>query len=128
MTVGFSAAAVLNPQLDWLRGGSAPAAIAGNFFRLHTGDPGAAGTANGSAVTTRASATFGAASGGQIALTNTPQFTMTASETISHISVWTASTGGTFLYSIALASAKTVAATDTLTITAATVSWSPAAA
>ncbi|AKJ71626.1 hypothetical protein SPI1_33 [Skermania phage SPI1] len=52
MTVGISTVAVANRMLDWLRG-TAPATIAGLYLKLHTGDPGAAGTANASAVTTR---------------------------------------------------------------------------
>jgi len=103
-------------------------APAGTYIELHTADPGAAGTSNPSAVTTRQSATFSAASGGAIALSNSPSFTMTATETITHISVWDAATSGNFLWSAALTTAKSVVATDTLTFTTLGVSLAPLAA
>lgn len=71
------------------------------WVQLHTGSPGAAGTANVSTETTRVEAIFGnAPSAGTI--TNTGSVTWStinvtpASETITHISLWSASTGGSF--------------------------------
>lgn len=115
MAVGLSAALV-NNWLNMLRG-VAFTAPSGLYVKLHTGDPGAVGTANASVVTTRATLTLAAASGGAIALTGTPlSWSMTASETISHISVWDSASAGNFLWSVQLAVPKTVANSDTLTL------------
>lgn len=127
MTVGLAATTLANSWLNMLRA-SAFTAPAATYIKLHTADPGAAGTTSPSAVTTRQAATFSAASGGAIALSNSPAFTMTATETISHISVWDASTAGNFLWSAALTTAKSVVNTDTLTFTTVGVSLTPIAA
>lgn len=127
MTVGLATTTLANKWLDMLRA-VAFTAPAGTFIKLHTADPGAAGTANPSAVTTRSEATFSAASAGALALSNSPSFTMTATETITHISVWDASTSGNLLWTAALTTSKSVVATDTLTFTTLGVSLSPLAA
>lgn len=67
------------------------------YFRPHIGDPGATGTANGSANTVRYAMTFSAAASGQIALTNFPEHTLNAAETITHGSIWDAPSGGNCL-------------------------------
>ena len=70
------------------------------YFRPHTGDPGALGTSNGSANTTRYAMSFGvagASTAGQIALTNFPEHTLNATETITHGSIWDAPSGGNCL-------------------------------
>ena len=126
MAVGLSTTNVANGWLDGLRNSAFQ--IAATYVKLHTGDPGSAGTSNASAVTTRSQATFAAASAGAIALSNSPSWTMTATETISHISVWTASSGGNFLWSAALTVSKNVVNTDTLTLTSLGVSLTPLAA
>lgn len=126
MTVGLSTTNVANGWLDGLRNSAFQ--IAATYVKLHTGDPGSAGTSNASAVTTRSQATFSAASGGAIALSNSPNWTMTSTETISHISVWTASSAGNFLFSAALTVSKNVVNTDTLTLTSLGVSLTPLAA
>jgi hypothetical protein len=127
MTVGLAATTLANNWLNMLRA-TAFTAPAATYIKLHTGDPGAAGTANASAVTTRQSATFSAASAGAIALSNSPAFTMTTTETISHISVWDASTAGNLLWTATLITSKSVVNTDTLTFTTLGVSLSPIAA
>jgi hypothetical protein len=127
MTVGLAATTLANNWLNMLRA-TAFTAPAATYIKLHTGDPGAAGTANASAVTTRQSATFSAASAGAIALSNSPAFTMTTTETISHISVWDASTAGNLLWTATLTTSKSVVNTDTLTFTTLGVSLSPIAA
>ena len=127
MTVGLAVTTLAHPWLNMLRA-AAFTAPAGTYIKLHTGDPGAAGTANASAVTGRQEATFSAASGGAIALSNAPAFTMTASETISHISVWDASTAGNLLWTASLTTPRSVVDTDTLTFTAVGVSLTPLAA
>lgn len=107
-----------------LRGGgngtsfTAPAAI---YAKLHTGDPGEAGTANAATETTRKAVTFGAASGGVISLSNTPSWTnVSTSETYSHVSLWDNSTGGNCLGSGALSSSVAVTAGDTFNLSALT--------
>jgi len=134
MAVGLATTTLANKWLDLLRGTAftAPTAL---YIKLHTsaGDPGAAGTANSSAVTTRVLTTFSAASGGAIALggaNSAPQWTMTATESIQFISVWDTigPTGGNFLWSAQLSVTKSVASGDTLTLTTCGLSLSPVAA
>jgi hypothetical protein len=125
MTVGLSAANA-NAQLNVYRGTTYTGVTV--YIKLHTGDPGAAGTANASAVTTRNAATWSAASAGSMTLSSISAFSMTGAETISHISGWDASTSGTFLWSAALGSSKTVANGDSLQLTTLTVAKSPLAA
>jgi hypothetical protein len=127
MTVGFSTANLVNNWLNMLRG-TAFTAPTGIYAQVHIGDPGATGASNQSALTTRSSVTFSAASSGAIALSNTPSFTMTATETISHVSYWDAATSGNFLWSAALTTPKSVSATDVLQLTSVGVSLSPLAA
>ena len=129
MTVGISGANLANKILDTItRTGTAP--TAGTVYvKLHTGDPGSAGTSNASGVTTRSAATFGsAATGGVGTMTNTPSWSMTGTETISHISLWDASSAGNFLQSAALTASKNVTNGDTLTLTTLTLAYTPIAA
>ncbi|MFI7191495.1 hypothetical protein ACIBQ0_17310 [Nocardia nova] len=129
MTVGLATTTLANKILDHLRGGTAWTQPSGLYVKLHIGDPGSAGTSNASAVTTRSQATFAAAASGAIALTGTnPSWTMTASETISHVSIWDASTAGNFLWSVALSASKAVVSSDTLTLTSLGFSLTPLAA
>lgn len=102
-----------------------------NFVQLHTADPGAAGTTAVASVTTRSEATFGAAAAGAVALSNTPTWSTwagTNGQVITHISVWDAASAGNFLYSIALASSKTMSTGDSLQLTTLGVSLAPLAA
>lgn len=129
MTIGLATSALANKILDHLRGGTAWTQPSGLYAKCHTGDPGASGTSNASAVTTRSQATFAAAASGAIALTGTnPSFSMTTTETITHISVWDASTSGNFLWSAALSASKPVVNGDTLTLTSLGLSLAPLAA
>lgn len=131
MTAGLATTAVANGWLNTLRGGSDYTAHATPHVKLHTGDPGAAGTSNNAAGdTTRKAVTQSAASAGAIALSGTaPSWTNGGtSETITHISVWTASTSGTFLYSVALTTPQAWVSTNTLTLTSLSVSLAPLAA
>ena len=127
MTVGLAATTLANKWLDMLSSTAftAPTAV---WLEEHVGDPGVAGTTSVGAVTTRQQATFNAASGGSKTLLNTPTFTQTATETISHVAAFDASTVGNFLFSAVLAVAKSVVATDTLTFTTLTISFTPIAA
>ncbi len=109
---------------------TAYAAIATVYAQLHTGAPGASGTANvsvGSA--TRNAVTWNAASAGSMTLSALSAWTNGGtSETITDITLWTASSAGTFLQSCALTASQAWASTNTLTITALTLSYSPLAA
>lgn len=90
---------------------------AGVFVKLHTGDPGEAGTSNAAGETTRKSASFAAASGGSVATDADLTWTnVSTTETISHISLWDASSAGNCLWVGALSASKSVAAGDTLSI------------
>jgi hypothetical protein len=122
VTAGFAASTV-NTWLDTLD--------SGHYAQLHTGDPGAAGTSNVSAETTRKLWDFAsAASGSKSAQGTLPSWAAWTAgpETITHVSVWSASSGGTFKYSYALTSSKSVANDDTLNLTSHTVSITPIAA
>jgi hypothetical protein len=131
MTVGLSATAYANKILDHVHRAVASTAPAGNFIKLHIGDPGAAGAGNVSSVTTRPAATFSAAAAGSIVMSNTPTWAVwagTNNEVVTHISNWDANTAGTFLHSAVLATPKTVFTGDTLTLASLTVSYGPIAA
>lgn len=131
MAIGLAANPVANAMLD-LFGNATSSGWSTPFAKLHTGDPGSAGTTAASAETTRKAITFGAASAGSKAATGSPVASWTAwaagSETLTHISLWTAVTAGTFLGSVALAASKAVANTDTFNLTALTLSISTLAA
>jgi len=98
------------------------------FVALHTGDPGSAGTANASGNTTRNALTLAAPSAGAAALSSIGTWTMNTSETITHISIWSASTAGTFEESWALSSGVPVVNGSTFSLTTLTLSYSPIAA
>ena len=118
MAVGLSPT-ILNAWLDGLCRSVTWTEPAGFFLKLHTGDPGAAGTSNAAANTTRVAVTCSAASGG--AITNSAAVSWTTvpnAETYSHWSAWDASTAGTFLCSDDLAVARTVAIGDDFEIAA----------
>lgn len=132
MARGLATVAYANKVLDHMHRAVASTAPAGNFAKLHTGDPGSAGTSNASSVTTRPAMTFSAAAGGAVALAATfPSWTNwagTSPETITDISDWDANTAGTFLASIQLTASKTVQTGDTLTLSSGSVSLAPLAA
>ena len=132
MAVGLSTANLANAWLNSMRGGgngtsfTAPATL---FVQFHTADPGASGTTSVSTgLASRTSMSFAAASGGSMSLTATASQTATGADTITHISVWSASTAGTFYFSAALSVSKTVANGDTLNLTSLTFALSPLAA
>lgn len=128
MVVGI-AAATANADLDRFRNNAA-AAIATPFVQLHTGDPGAAGTANVSVgCTTRNAITWNAASGGSMTLLSLAAFTNAGtSETISHVTIFSAASAGTFHHSFALSVAQAWVSTNTLTLSTFTLSRTPIAA
>jgi hypothetical protein len=130
--VGLHAVNLANKWLDML-GATAFTAPAATWVQLHTnaGDPGAAGTSNVSAETARKQLTWSAASAGSKSITATlPQWASwsAGAETIAHISVWSASTAGTFYYSFTLTTPKSVTNGDTLNLTSHSISFTPIAA
>lgn len=129
MTVGLSAANLANKWLDMLAA-TAFTAPSTTAVKLHTADPGSAGTTAASANTTRVALTWSAASAGSKAISNTPQWAAWASgtETITHISIWDSTTAGNFLFSVALTTSKTVTNGDTLTLSSMSFALTPIAA
>ncbi len=126
MTVGQSTTHA-HGLINVLRGTNytAPASV---WLKIHTGDPGAAGTSAASAETTRKQVTFGAPSAGSSAASAVSWTAWSqANETISHVSLWDASTSGNFLMSGALSASKAVTSGDTLNVTP-TVTQGPIAA
>ena len=124
MTVGLAVAAVNG----WLDGTFATASC---YVKLHTADPGASGaTAAAAGSTTRVNATMGAASAGSKAMTSMAS-TWTnggTSETLSHLSLWTAATVGTFNGSAALTTPQAWVATNTFTLSSLSIAITPIAA
>jgi hypothetical protein len=93
------------------------------YLKLHTGDPGEAGTSNAATETTRKSVAFSAASSGSISSSATVEWTnVSTTETYSHWSLWDNSTAGNCLWSGALSSSAAVTAGDTFQITSLTLS------
>lgn len=124
MTTGL-AAAVVN---GWLDGTFATATC---WPKLHTADPGAAGaTAAAVGDATRKQATMAAASAGSKAASASvgPWTNGGTNETLSHISLWSASTAGAFNGSAALALSQAWANTNTFTLTSLSIAVTPLAA
>ncbi len=132
MTVGLSSANFADKVLNHMLRQVASTAPAGLFTKLHTADPGASGATAASSVTTRITTTFAASSAGSCALAATfPAWTSwagTSPETVTHFSLWDASTAGTFLASLALTASRTVQTGDTLTLSSGSVALTPIAA
>jgi hypothetical protein len=105
MADGLSTVNLANAWLNVLDN-TAFSAIAATYIQLHTGTPGASGTSNVSSVTTREAVTWSAASGAVLTASNTPTWTSwagTNGEVVTDISIWSASTSGTFYFSCPLA-------------------------
>ncbi len=121
-----------NNLLAILTSGTAfPSPPATVYMQLHTGQPGAAGTANISAGSaTRVAAAFGTPSGGTASQSGTaPSWTNGGtSETLAYVSLWSAATGGTFYWSFALTSSQSWVAGNTFTMTSYSLGFSPIAA
>lgn len=78
-------------------------AVPSLWLQLHVGPPGAAGTSNVAVNNVRkdASAAFASPSGGAVSNSSVigPWSSVPATETYTHASLWTASSGGSFLMS-----------------------------
>jgi hypothetical protein len=121
-----------NNILAWLcRAVAMPTAPTGLFIQLHTGQPGAAGTSNISVgSSTRVAIAFATESGGANAQTGTaPTWTNGGtSETLTHVSLWSAATSGTFYWSFPLTATQAWAATNTYTLSNYGLGFTPIAA
>ena len=126
MTVGFSTSLV-NDILNAICNGI-PFTTPGNFVGLHTGDPGLNGTSNLSVMTLRKIANFGTPINGLVDLTTSLTWVMTATETITHLSVWSSPAGGSFYWSTELPSPITKNSGETLTLNACQLTIGPLAA
>lgn len=114
MATGLSAATA-NALLDALVNATNYTAPSAVWIKLHTGDPGAAGTSNAATNTTRQQLSMGTSSGG--AVTNDAAVTWTnvsGSEDYTHYSAWTASSGGDLLFTGSV-TANAVTSGDTFT-------------
>lgn len=126
MTVGLSTTHA-HAYLNVLRN-TAYSGITTVTVKLHTGDPGAAGTANASGETTQKTVTWNAPSAGSMTLSSSVSWTSwsAGTETVSHLSIWDNQV--TFLRSASLTASKTVNDGDTLTLNTLTLSVTPIAA
>jgi hypothetical protein len=102
---------VANSVLGLILNGATFIGFSGVYVQLHTGAPGAVGTANIAGNNVRqAAGTMAAPSGG--ATTNSGAVNWTAvstSETYSKVSLWSAPSGGTFIASGSITAAAIVA-------------------
>ena len=104
--------------LDHTTGTASWTMPSGVYIKLHTGDPGEAGTSNAATETTRKVVTFSAAASGSISSAATVEWTnVSTTETYSHWSLWDNATTGNCLWSGALSSSAAVTAGDTFQIT-----------
>lgn len=108
-----------NALLDTLRNQSF--SVAATYLKLHTGDPGEAGTNNAATETTRQSVSFSAASGGSMTSSATVTWTnVSTTETYSHWSLWDNASAGNCLWTGGLSASASVTAGDTFQITSLT--------
>ena len=115
MALGLSST-VANALLDALGNAANYTAPTAVWIKLHTADPGAAGTSNAATETTRKQASFAAASGGSMASDASISWTSIAgSQDATHFSAWDASTNGNFLFSGTI-TANAYTAGDTYTV------------
>lgn len=103
----------VNKVIDHNLRGQSYTAPANVYLQLHTADPGSTGTSSVSAMATRKAATLSAASGGGTVLTNDVTWNISARETITHVSLWDASSGGNCLLTAELEESKNVFSGDT---------------
>lgn len=131
MAVGLDEVNVLNAWLDGLCRSVSYSDPASFNVKLHTGDPGDAGTANAFGDTTRKAATFSAAANGSITTSADLAWTnLSASGTLTHVSFWSDVSAGVFLGSDNLETSRAVQSGDNFTISAGnlTIAITPVAA
>lgn len=88
------------------------------WVKLHTGDPGAAGTTNAATNTTRQLASFSSATaaGANTTVNDITWTSVSTTESYSHVSFWTASSGGTLIATDNLEVTRGLTAGDNFTI------------
>jgi hypothetical protein len=86
------------------------------YVALHTADPGETGASEVTGGSyARQAVTFGAASGGAVSNTGAINFPAMPAVTVTHASLWDASTAGNCLWTGALAASKVINSGDTPT-------------
>lgn len=130
MTLGISAVNTNDVFLNFFLHSNSTTAPAGTFVQLHTADPGASGTTSISVGSTTRVTTSQTLTSHALVISGTnPTWTNGGtSETISHISVWSAITAGTFMYSVALTTGQAWASGNTFTLTTLGFAFTPIAA
>ena len=89
------------------------------YVKLHTGDPGEAGTANAAGEATRKQVTLAAAAGGVRKTSTAAEWaSVSTSEIYKWATLWDASSGGNCLWVIQLEAEKAVSAGDSFTLKA----------
>jgi hypothetical protein len=111
-----------NKLMDWiLNVGGAPTRPTAIFLSLHTADPGDTGASeltSGANGYGRQTATFSAATSGTASNSGAATFGPCATASwgaISGLGIWDATSGGNLLWGGVLATARTIALTDSLT-------------
>lgn len=132
MAVGIHTVNLANKWLDALSNTSFASGTATLYVQLHTGDPGGAGTTFPCTHTVRQTVSWSAAASGTKSASGSPVCAWTiaglgGNETVSHLSVWSSLTGGTFFFSVDCTD-KSVANTDTLNLTSLAIGLAPLAA
>lgn len=132
MAYGLSTTGMANLWLNTL-GGSAATPGTTLFAYPTSADPGANGTANVAANLTpsnsaRPSLSWSAASGGSKSISANVEWTATGASTCHGLTVWDASSGGNFRFSVAFTTSRTLASGEILRLTNLTVSLTPLAA
>lgn len=113
--------------LDWVLLGATPTRPSAIYVALHSADPGETGASNelsGNGYARQAvSFNAGTSGAGTTSNSNAPEFTASGSGfgSVTHASLWDASSSGNALYKGALAASKTIAAGDKLVFAAGTI-------
>jgi hypothetical protein len=132
MAVGIHTVNLANKWLDALSNTSFVSGTATLYAQLHTGDPGSAGTTFPCEHTVRQTISWSAASGGTKSASGSPVCAwtianVTGNVTVSHLSIWSSLTGGTFFFSVDCTD-KSISNTDTLNLTSLAIGLAPLAA
>jgi hypothetical protein len=96
-----AASGIVNAWLASVLNGTAPTTYINPYVQLHTGAPGAAGTTNVAGNTTRVqlTGTFTISGGSTTNPAAVSWTSVSTAETYSDVTLWSASTGGTFIVS-----------------------------
>ncbi|OLT24423.1 hypothetical protein BJF79_13860 [Actinomadura sp. CNU-125] len=95
-------------------------AVDADYASLHTADPGSTGASEvtgGSPAYARQAITWNAASAGNLDSSNAPNFDVPSGTTITHWGVWSASSGGTFLFGGSLSAPESYGSQGDYTLT-----------